>query len=74
MYGGGKSAEHPDEAGKMAAEVLKDLKAWQGTGRLEGPQGAGAGGSREAGGRWLLLRRLDGLVAGLRPGRTWLRW
>jgi dienelactone hydrolase len=30
MYGGGKHTEHPEEAGKMAAEVRKNLKTWQG--------------------------------------------
>jgi dienelactone hydrolase len=30
MYGDGKVAEHPEDAGKMAAEVRKNVKAWQG--------------------------------------------
>jgi dienelactone hydrolase len=30
MYGNGKSTEHPEEAGKMATEVRKNFKAWQG--------------------------------------------
>src|ERR1700740_1956782 len=29
MYGGGKVTEHPDEAGKMAAEVRNNTKEWQ---------------------------------------------
>jgi dienelactone hydrolase len=30
MYGDGKVTEHPEEAGKMAGEVRKNLKTWQG--------------------------------------------
>jgi dienelactone hydrolase len=30
MYGDGKTAEHPEDAGKMAAEVRKNVKTWQG--------------------------------------------
>jgi dienelactone hydrolase len=30
MYGGGKSTEHPKEAGQMAGEVRKNVKTWQG--------------------------------------------
>ena len=30
MYGDGKVTEHPQEAGKMATEVRKNLKSWQG--------------------------------------------
>jgi dienelactone hydrolase len=30
MYGDGKVTDHPDDAGKFAGEVRKNLKAWQG--------------------------------------------
>jgi dienelactone hydrolase len=30
MYGAGKVTEHPEEAAQMAAEVRKNIKAWQG--------------------------------------------
>ena len=30
MYGEGKATQHPDEAAKMAAEVRKNTKTWQG--------------------------------------------
>jgi len=30
MYGEGKTAQHPKEAGEMASEVRKNLKTWQG--------------------------------------------
>ncbi len=30
MYGGGKTTEHPKEAGAFAGEVRKNLKTWQG--------------------------------------------
>jgi dienelactone hydrolase len=33
MYGNGKVAEHPKEAGKMAGEVRKNVKSWQGRAR-----------------------------------------
>jgi dienelactone hydrolase len=30
MYGAGKTTEHPEEAGKFASEVRKNIKVWQG--------------------------------------------
>jgi dienelactone hydrolase len=30
MYGEGRNTEHPDEAGKLATEVRKNIKSWQG--------------------------------------------